>query len=158
MAIAKCRAAAALVDGPVLTEDTSLVFNAFSPKHSGGGASSSGSELPGPYIKWFLSDLGLDGLHNLLAGFDDKSAIAVCTFAYTPSPNDEVVLFRGECHGQIVRPRGRTEFGWDAVFQCDDLGGKTFGEATKEEKSRVSHRARALDKVRQYFLAKQQGR
>ena len=53
-----------------MVEDTSLCFNAY------GG-------LPGPYIKWFLKNLGHDGLNRMLAGFDDKTAYAQCIFAYT---------------------------------------------------------------------------
>ena len=55
----KCRAAARIVDGPVIVEDTCLGFRA----HGG---------LPGPYIKWYLDKLGVEGLPKLLAGFDDK--------------------------------------------------------------------------------------
>ena len=47
------------MDGPVLVEDTCLGFRA----HGG---------LPGPYIKWYLDKLGVDGLPKLLAAFDDK--------------------------------------------------------------------------------------
>ena len=55
----KCRAAARIVDGPVIVEDTCLGFRA----HGG---------LPGPYIKWYLDKLGVEGLPRLLADFDDK--------------------------------------------------------------------------------------
>ena len=54
-----------------MVEDTSLCFNAY------GG-------LPGPYIKWFLKNLGHEGLNKMLAGFEDKSAYAQCIFAYSP--------------------------------------------------------------------------
>ena len=53
-----------------MVEDTCLCFNAW------GG-------LPGPYIKWFLSKLGHEGLNKALAGFDDKTAYAQCTFAFS---------------------------------------------------------------------------
>lgn len=59
----------AAVGHAVIVEDTCLCFNAF------GG-------LPGPYIKWFLHNLGVNGLHKLLEGFEDKSAYAQCTFVY----------------------------------------------------------------------------
>jgi len=32
--------------------------------------------LPGPYIKWFLEELGHEGLNKMLAGFGDYSAYA----------------------------------------------------------------------------------
>jgi inosine triphosphate pyrophosphatase len=42
----KCLYAAKIVQGPVITEDTCLCFNAM-------------KGLPGPYIKWFVKKLGL---------------------------------------------------------------------------------------------------
>jgi len=38
--------------------------------------------LSGPYIKWFLQKLGHEGLNKLLAGYEDKSAYALCIFVY----------------------------------------------------------------------------
>jgi XTP/dITP diphosphohydrolase len=50
----------------------------------------------------------------------------------------------GDCSGRILEaPRGTGGFGYDPLFFSDELG-KTFGEATAEEKDRVSHRGRAL--------------
>ncbi|KAJ2339082.1 nucleoside triphosphate pyrophosphohydrolase ham1, partial [Coemansia sp. RSA 2671] len=66
VAIAKCRQAAAIIGGPVITEDVGLGFNAM-------------NGLPGAYIKWFLKELKPAGLHKMLAGFEDKSGFAVCT-------------------------------------------------------------------------------
>ncbi|XP_012967716.1 inosine triphosphate pyrophosphatase isoform X2 [Mesocricetus auratus] len=84
ISIQKCKEAARQVQGPVLVEDTCLCFNAL------GG-------LPGPYIKWFLEKLKPEGLHQLLAGFEDKSAYALCTFALsTGDPSQPVLLFRGQ--------------------------------------------------------------
>jgi XTP/dITP diphosphohydrolase len=52
--------------------------------------------------------------------------------------------FEGTCAGSILeQPRGEGGFGYDPYFFSDELG-KTFGEATPEEKDRVSHRGRAL--------------
>lgn len=45
--------------------------------------------------KWFLEALGHDGLNNMLAGFEDKSAQAVCTFAYSEGPGHEPIIFQG---------------------------------------------------------------
>jgi len=47
--------------------------------------------------KWFLKNIGPEGLHRMLAGWEDKSAYALCTFAYCSGEQDEpVVLFRGK--------------------------------------------------------------
>lgn len=53
-------------------------------------------------------------------------------------------VFEGSCAGRILEsPRGGGGFGYDPLFFSDDLG-RSFGEATPEEKDTVSHRARAL--------------
>jgi inosine/xanthosine triphosphate pyrophosphatase family protein len=89
VAKAKCKLAAKEVGGAVMVEDVSLCFNAL------GG-------LPGVYIKWFLEKLGHDGLNKLLVGWEDKSARAICTFAFTTGPGEPVILFPG-----IVEVRAR---------------------------------------------------
>lgn len=132
----KCQKAADLVNGPVLVEDTALCFQAL-------------KGLPGPYIKWFLRDLGNDGLNKLLAGFPDKSAEAVCTFAFSHGPGHEPILFQGRTTGTIVPPRGPQNFGWDACFE---YGGKTFAEMAAHEKNAISHRALALIRLRAWIL------
>ena len=102
----KCRIAAKQVGGPVMVEDTALCFNAL-------------KGLPGPYMyvlianismtpldtcnerspftrsKWFLEKLGHDGLNKMLAGFEDKSAYALCIFSYCDGPNSEPIAFEG---------------------------------------------------------------
>lgn len=50
---------------------------------------------------------------------------------------------RGTCNGHILlEPVGRGGFGYDPLFYSTDLG-RSFGDVTREEKARVSHRARA---------------
>ncbi|KAK6435768.1 nucleoside triphosphate pyrophosphohydrolase ham1 [Oleoguttula sp. CCFEE 5521] len=127
----KARRAVDEVKGPVLVEDTCLCFDAF-------------DELPGPYVKWFLKALGVQQFHKLLAGFEDKSAQAVCTFAYCEGPGKEVLIFQGRTQGKIVEARGPTSFGWDACFEYD---GQTYAEMLKAEKNQISHRGKALAKL-----------
>ena len=84
------------------------------------------------------------GLNRLLAGFDDKGATAICTFAYCEGPGFEPVLFEGKTLGRIVPPRGPTDFGWDPVFEvdghgktCVELTNVSFAEMDKSEKNAV---------------------
>ena len=87
----------------------------------------------------------------MLAGFDDKSAFALCTFAYLPGKlDDSVVLFRGKTPGQIVPPRGPTDFGWDPCFQPDGYD-QTYAEMDKTLKNSISHRGKALEELKKYF-------
>jgi XTP/dITP diphosphohydrolase len=67
-----------------------------------------------------------------------------CVLAYYPSLHAPPELIEGTCAGTIVEePRGETGFGYDPLFLSDDLG-KTFAEATPDEKDAVSHRGRAF--------------
>lgn len=134
----KCKAAAQQVTGPVMTEDTSLCFNAY------GG-------LPGAFIKWFLGALGPEGLPKMLDGFADKSAYAQCIFAFAKGPHAEPQLFDGRTAGTIVAARGPTDFGWDPCFQPDGFE-KTYAEMSADEKNSISHRYRALAQLRLHLL------
>ena len=67
-----------------------------------------------------------------------------CVLVYLARPDAVPQPFEGACAGRILEaPRGEGGFGYDPYFFSDELG-KTFGEATPEEKDRVSHRGRAL--------------
>ena len=87
----------------------------------------------------------------MLAAYQDKSAYALCTFAYSPSVDSEqVVLFKGVTNGNIVYPKGAQGFGWDPVFQPDGFD-QTYGEIDSETKNKISHRFRALEEMKSYF-------
>lgn len=131
----KCKRAAEQVGGPVLVEDTCLCFKAM-------------NDLPGPYIKWFMQSIGVQNLHKMLDGFEDKSAQAVCTFAYSEGPGHEPILFQGRTDGKIVPSRGPTNFGWDSTFEYE---GQTYAEMAKSEKNKISHRGKALDKLKEWL-------
>mmetsp|Transcript_36523 Transcript_36523/g.90122 ORF Transcript_36523/g.90122 Transcript_36523/m.90122 type:complete len:95 (-) Transcript_36523:107-391(-) len=89
----------------------------------------------------------------MLAGYEDKSAYAQCIFAYTDGPDSEPVVFVGRTEGRIVPARGPTDFGWDPVFEPDGFD-KTYAEMDKSVKNTISHRYRALDKFREFIMAK----
>lgn len=136
--IHKAKAAAELVGGPVLVEDTCLAFTAL-------------NDLPGPYIKWFVEAIGLKGLVDMLYKFEDKGAKAVCTFGYCEGPGKQVKLFQGVTHGNIVDSRGPQHFGWDSIFEPVGYS-QTFAEMDKETKNSMSHRYKALDQVKTFLL------
>jgi XTP/dITP diphosphohydrolase len=59
-------------------------------------------------------------------------------------PGGRVDVATGSCSGRIaIAPMGTGGFGYDAIFEADELR-KTLGAATRAEKDRVSHRARAM--------------
>jgi XTP/dITP diphosphohydrolase len=82
-------------------------------------------------------------LVRAVADLSDRRARYVCAAAYVGVGGQELVT-RGEVAGTIVtEPRGRGGFGYDPYFVADELG-RTFGEASREDKARVSHRSRAF--------------
>jgi XTP/dITP diphosphohydrolase len=67
-----------------------------------------------------------------------------CVLVYLRTPAAVPAAFEGSCAGRILEaPAGQGGFGYDPYFFCDALG-KSFGEATIEEKETVSHRGQAL--------------
>jgi len=59
-------------------------------------------------------------------------------------PEGEIDMAEGECEGEIIPDeRGDGGFGYDSVFLVKGMG-RTMAEISREEKNRVSHRARAV--------------
>lgn len=55
-----------------------------------------------------MAAIGHQGLNNLLMAYADKSAEAVCTFAYSSGPGHEPVLFQGRCQVRSAAVPGFT--------------------------------------------------
>jgi XTP/dITP diphosphohydrolase len=63
----------------------------------------------------------------------------------------EVRLFRaeGRVDGRIVRTeRGTNGFGYDPLFEPTETPGRTIAELPSDDKNRLSHRGRALERLR----------
>jgi inosine triphosphate pyrophosphatase len=118
--------------------------------------------------------LGPLQMHKLLEGFEDKSAQAVCTFGYSAGPGHEPILFQGRTDGKLVQSRGPTVFGKSTIFRdakrtvvekrkandrvigwdsCFEYEGQTYAEMEKSEKNKVSHRGKALDKLKEWLAS-----
>jgi XTP/dITP diphosphohydrolase len=81
-----------------------------------------------------------------LAGAPERRRLARyrCVVVYLSRSGAVPTVCQGDCTGRILdAPRGKNGFGYDPLFFSDELG-KSFGEATSEEKDRVSHRGKAL--------------
>lgn len=64
---------------------------------------------------------------------------------------------RGEVRGRIAfQPAGTSGFGYDPIFYYHPYR-RTFGELTAEEKNSVSHRGRALRKLKQFLASRSPG-
>jgi XTP/dITP diphosphohydrolase len=70
--------------------------------------------------------------------------VAVLALAW---PDGGERLFRGEVHGRVdFPPRGERGFGYDPIF-IPDGHRETFGEMDPALKDRISHRARAFERL-----------
>lgn len=75
-----------------------------------------------------------------------EPASSVC---YADESELSTELFDGVCEGHIVfEPRGRGGFGYDPLFIPDGYN-QTFGELPEAVKNQLSHRAKALEKLKQ---------
>ena len=64
-------------------------------------------------------------------------------------PDGGVVTCDGVCEGIIAfEMKGKSGFGYDPLFLLPEYG-KTFAELGEEMKNKISHRARALAKIKQ---------
>ncbi|MCF0061571.1 RdgB/HAM1 family non-canonical purine NTP pyrophosphatase [Dyadobacter chenwenxiniae] len=91
------------------------------------------------------ADDNIDLLLTNLAGESDRSArfVTVITLVI----DGEYQQFEGTVEGHIIsEKRGSNGFGYDPVFMPSDLT-RTFAEMTLDEKSLLSHRARAFAKL-----------
>lgn len=94
----------------------------------------------------------LDALETDMSGArsDDYKARFRCVLAIVdPFVKDgEPFVVEGTCEGRITRtPRGSGGFGYDPLFLVDGTD-KTMAELPEPEKNRISHRARAAEKMK----------
>ena len=86
-------------------------------------------------------------LLQAMAGIADRRASFECVISIAV-PGGPALTYEGRCDGEITRvPSGDHGFGYDPVFFYPPLG-KTFADLTRDEKSAVSHRGRALQEIK----------
>lgn len=132
----KARQAYDILKEPVLTDDTSLVFTAM-------------GRLPGTFVKFFLEEVGTEGMCRIADNLEHRGAVATVTYAYCDGK--QVHFFEASVEGEIATaPRGTNGMGWDATFTPKGAT-KTFAEMTDDEKKGFSARAQAIKKLRAFL-------
>jgi len=133
----KAKAAFSKINKPVLVTDVSLEIEAL------GG-------LPGPFVKFFLHTLGAEGTAKLLKGKSTKTKVTDAIAIYD---GKELKIFKGTVSGILTeKAKGTEGFGFDVVFVPDGYK-KTYAQLTHEEKNKISHRAKALKKLKKYITS-----
>lgn len=108
---------------------------------------------PGVYSARYAPGTDKDRYEKLLKeleGVPDEKRTArfKCVVAIYDPKTKIVKACQGTCEGKITfSPRGSFGFGYDPVFLNPSLG-KTNAELTAEEKNKISHRGKALEKAR----------
>jgi inosine triphosphate pyrophosphatase len=114
----KVKQAFEIIKGPVLVEDVAVKFD-----HWG--------NLPGPLIKWFVEEMGLEKICRLLDSSASRDATAMITFAYYNGYS--IKFFDGEIVGKIAQnPRGK-DFGWNPIF-IPNGSDQTYAEMDEQNK------------------------
>ncbi len=145
-ALIKARAVAQYTRRAALADDSGLEVDALdgapgvrSARYAGAGATDRDN------IQRLLD--ALDGIPDA-----DRTARFRCAMAVA-APDGRTWTVEGVCEGRIIRkPRGGAGFGYDPLFV--PAGYKsTFGELERSVKNRISHRAMALDRIRDVLEA-----
>lgn len=133
VALAKARAAYAILQRPVIVEDAGVELVGL------GG-------FPGPFIKYWEKLGGLSSICRTADGLGDRRVRAVCALGVCHEGGSEVVV--GVALGSVSsEPRGSAGFGWDAIFV--PVGEtRTFAEMSAAEKDAHSHRRKAWELLR----------
>lgn len=138
--VEKAKLAYAQIKKPVIVDDTALTFHAL-------------GKLPGPFIKFFQNELGLDGCCKILEAYKDRKATATVMYGVT-FDGLTVETFMGMTSGTIApAPKGELGYGWDPIFIPDGLS-STYAEMTQDEVKSYSPRAKAIELLRDFLNEK----
>ena len=138
----KASFAARILGLPALADDSGLLVEAL------GGA-------PGIHSARYAGENATDEQRRakLLQEMEEKTdrrAAFECVISIAV-PTGPALTYEARCEGLIARePAGSNGFGYDPIFYYPPLK-KTFAELTMQEKSRVSHRGKALRELRDEF-------
>ena len=133
----KAKEAYRRIGKPVLVEDVSLAI-----KSLGG--------LPGTFVKFFLNALGTEGTVKLIKN-TKTDTIATCAVAIYNGKN--LKIFKGQVKGTLSKKnRGKYGFGFDKIFIPKGYK-QTFAQMPPNVKNKISHRAKALKKLKAYLTS-----
>lgn len=140
-ALIKAKALQQVTKMPIIADDSGLEVLALDKKpglHSARFAKECGGHMEA----FKVLDKELEG--------KDRSARFMCDIVLV-NVEDKPLLFEGIVPGRIgYEPDGTTGFGYDPIFISDELN-KSYASLSEEEKNRVSHRGKALNKLLTYL-------
>ena len=143
-ASAKARAAARFTGTWALADDSGLEVEAL-----GGRPGPQSSRYLGPgATEWDRNQRILEMLEGV--PLERRNARFQCVVAVA-DPEQELFLTHGTCEGIIAHaPVGGEGFGYDPIFVVPEQG-VTMASLPRDLKNRISHRARALEKMKPFL-------
>lgn len=130
----------------VIADDSGLCVNALGGEPGVCSARYGGDHDKSSSIKKLLKNL---------ENKTDRSAYYECCLVEI-NPNGSEISAVGRVDGRILKEeRGTSGFIYDALFYVDELG-KTYGQASIEEKNHTSHRGRAIQALKEQLFLKEQ--
>ncbi|MBI5327428.1 MAG: XTP/dITP diphosphatase [Deltaproteobacteria bacterium] len=145
-ALKKARFIAQKLNMPALADDSGIEVEALGKR-------------PGIFSALYAGENATDEENNrkLLRELNDlplekRHASYMCVIALV-SPAGKEEIFDGNCDGLIaLEPKGAGGFGYDPLFFVPEYG-KTMAEFPPDIKNRISHRGRALAKLKNKLMA-----
>ena len=140
-ALIKAKALQSVTKMPIIADDSGLEIIAL-------------NKMPGLHSARFAEECGghTQAINKILSDLKDKdrSARFICDIVLVNVEN-KPLLFEGIVPGRIGdEVSGDGGFGYDPIFICDELN-KSYALLSQEEKNRVSHRGKALNKLLTYL-------
>lgn len=137
----KAETIAAILQQPVLADDSGLIVDAL-------------NGMPGIYSARFAGEPTNNAannaklLHELTGVVQEKrTAKFHCTLVFA-APDKESLVVTGDWSGEVgTIPRGDNGFGYDPLFYVPEEG-KTAAELTDDRKNEISHRGKAVAKLK----------
>ena len=143
-AILKAKLIYEVVKLPVIADDSGLMIDYL-------------NGMPGVYSHRFLGENAsakekCEKIVELMknAKENERTAKFICAICYIDNQG-KIVTFEGICKGNISKElKGENGFDYDRIFL---YGNQTFAQMSGDEKDKVSHRRKAIDKLLKYFNA-----
>lgn len=143
-AIIKARAYAQHYQIPTIADDSGLIIDSL-------------DGCPGVHSARFAAGNHSKAIKTILGQMQSvptpkRTARFVCSIAFYHPATGDLKTFTGTSRGLIsAKPKGSGGFGYDSIFFLPQLG-LTFAQLSASQKNVISHRAKALVKLKNYLI------
>lgn len=132
----KTKAAFEMIGEPLLIDDVSLVIKGM-------------NGLPGPFIKYFVQQIGNEMICRMVDQYDTREATAMTMLGY--HDGTAIHIFEGNVKGEISQHKSESSgFGWDEIFIPEGYT-QIRSEMNEEDYDKTSPRLIALDRLKKFL-------